>query len=158
MSENLNSDPSFRGYRKGGIYAEKLKEGIQAGAEKTRAEWAEELHTTSMKISQSLTKLRKNGFLFYPVGSKTGVKGEGGKIKDILKDQENIRQTVNRHDLVYLAPQLESISRIIEKSVEKYPKLAPIFQGFLLDKATRLSVIKDNINGNRKLTDSKNKA
>lgn len=158
MTELLNSDPSFIGYKKtkGNSIALKVKEGIEAGAEKTTKEWADELQVKPYVISQSLTWLRKKGYLFYPMDSKSGATGHGGKILDILKDQEHIRKTINRQDLVYLAPQLEAIARIVESSMARFPHLAPLFQNFLLDKATRISVIKNNLNGNNKFTSGKN--
>lgn len=134
-----NSNPSFRGYKKISAITQKLKDGIEAGAEKTRKEWAEELNVPVTKISKSLTCLHKHGYLYYP----TGV---GQPVRDILKDQEHIRTVVNRQDITFLAPHIEAISRIVEQAASKFPHLVPIFQKFLLDKATSLTITQKNLN------------
>lgn len=141
----INNDPSFRGYSRISPVVLKLKEGIEAGAEKTRKEWAEELNVPVTRISQALTWLHKHGYLFYP----TGV---GEPVRDILKDEDHIRTVVNRQDINFLAPHIEAISRIVEQAASKFPHLVPIFQKFLLDKATSLTITQKHLNGNRKST------
>lgn len=126
MPETRN-DPSFRGYRphKNGL-AGKLLAGITAGAEKTVDEWAEELHTTPRRIRSVLTGLRKKNHLLYPIGSIAGFKPQQGLVVDILQKKADILETMERHDLVYLAPQVESIIRILEQAVTRYPALRPM--------------------------------
>ena len=147
--EPIKSDPSFRGYTKINGVTQKLKDGIASGAEKTRNQWAEELQVPVSKISASLTWLHKHGYLYYPTGVNQPV-------RDIMKDQEQIRSVVNRQDITFLAPHIEAISRIVEQAASKFPHLVPIFQKFLLDKATTLTITHKNLNGNHKLISPKN--
>lgn len=158
MPRNQNSDPSFigavRGFHKNGL-AKRLLDGVTAGAEKTVDEWAEELHVSEETIRKVLSYLRKKKYLLYPIGTVAGFKPQQGLIVNILEKKADILETMERHDAHYLAPQLESIVRIIEQAVTKFPQLRGSTTALLqksLDKLTYAG------NGNPQLTDSQNQA
>ncbi len=129
MPRNQNSDPAdasfrgaVRGLNKNGL-AKRLLDGVTAGAEKTVDEWAEEFGVSQKTIRAVLSYLRKKKYLLYPIGTIAGFKPKQGLIVNILEKKADILETMERHDAHYLAPQLESIVRIIEQAVTKYPQL-----------------------------------
>lgn len=117
--------------------AKRIVEGMEAGAELTKNQWAEELRTTPQKVSSSLSYLRKRGYLFYPLRPEN--RGEQGKIVSILKKTRYIQEITERHDKQYLMPHLESAFRIIELSLPKYPELEGEIRGRLEHLASLLS-------------------
>lgn len=148
-----NSDPSFRGHThaRNGLGA-KIKAAIDAGAKLDVEELADQFHSTEVRVREALRQINKKDPIYYSVGAKTGRNPQKGKIVNILKSQNDVREVVNRHDTNILAPRLEILAKQIERVVEKYPALGTMFQTLLLDKAARIAAIKQNINGNRKLT------
>lgn len=100
----------------------KIVTGIEAGAELSIAEWAEELHTQIPAIRDSLRILRKKGYLFYPLKS-LAKKGEQGKVVSILRKNSYILELTERHNKTYLDPQLESAFRIMEMAIPKFPQM-----------------------------------
>jgi hypothetical protein len=145
-----NSDPSFRGYKAKGLTG-RIQAAIDADANLSISELAEEFHTTKQKVQGCLQLMNRNTSKYYSVGSKTtGRDHHEGKIVNILKKQNHLREVVNRQDRNILAPRLEHISRQIEQAVERYPHMADEFQALLLDKAARIAAIKDSLNANRR--------
>jgi len=141
-----NNDPSFRGYRARGLTG-RIQAAIEADANLSVSELAEEFHTTERKVWGLLVHLNRKQSKYYSVGGKFGV---AGKIVNIYKKQGHIRETVNRQDKNILAPGIERLARQIEHAMERYPHMADEFQHLLLDKAARFAAIKDSLNANRR--------
>lgn len=134
-----SKDPSFRGHTPHQhSLGNRLIVGVSAGAEKTTDEWAEELHTTPGRIRDVLKHLRKKNYLYYPIGTVVGFKPQQGIIVDIRNAKEDVAETMERHNLTYLAPQLESIVRIIEQTVHKFPQLRPLAQSLMNESLAKL--------------------
>lgn len=150
-SENRN-DPSFRGYKATGLTG-RIQAVIEADANLSVRELAEEFNTTEEKVRACLRSMNRRTSKYYSVGYKTGGKKNGahqGKIVNIYKKQNHLREVVNRQDKNILAPRLEHISRQIEQAVERFPHMADEFQALLLDRAARIAAIKDSLNANRR--------
>jgi hypothetical protein len=144
-----NNDPSYRGYRAKGLTG-KIQEAIEAEANLSVEELAEQFHVTQDHIRAILLRLNHKNSGYYSVGGMSGKNGHQGKIVNIYKKQNHLREVVNRQDRTILAPRLEHIARQIEKAVERYPHMADEFQTLLLDKAARIAAIKDSLNANRR--------
>ena len=147
-SENRN-DPSFRGYKARGLTG-RVQAAIEAEANLSVDELAEEFHTNVPIIRTILLNLNKKQSKYYSVGYVAGPKGHSGKIVNILKKRNHLREVVNRQDRNILAPRLEHVARQIEQAVERFPHMADEFQALLLDKAARIAAIKDSLNANRR--------
>jgi hypothetical protein len=141
-----NNDPSLRGYKPRGLTG-RIQEAIEADANLSVSELAEEFHTTERKVRRLLVNLNRKQSKYFSVGGRFGV---AGKIVNIYKKQRHIREVVNRHDKGILAPGIERLARQIEQAMERYPHMADEFQNLLLDKAARFAVIKDSLNANRR--------
>lgn len=157
MSEQ-NSDPSFRGFvKKGNSLSDKLLEGVTAGGKKTRSEWAEHFHSTTSKISGAMNKLRKQGHMLFPIGGKNTWPQQEGIITNVSLKVADIRETAERHDKTYLAPQLESAFRLFESAVTHHPEMYDYMEKRLTGTLTKLLVAKENFKpyANRKLVAGK---
>ena len=144
-----NSDPSFRGYKARGLTG-RIQAVIEAEANLSVGELADQFHITEANVRAILLHLNHKQSKYYSVGATTGKNGHQGKIVNIYKKQNHLREVVNRQDRTILAPRLEHISRQIEQAVERYPHMADEFQALLLDKAARIAAIKDSLNANRR--------
>jgi len=111
--------------------AKRLSDAIEAGADMTVDEFADQFHVLPFKIRRTLSYLRKNGYLYYPVDTKTGKESVQGKVTKIMKSKDFIMQTMVRHDKHYLRPQLVSAFRIIEQAVVAFPALRPHLQEYV---------------------------
>ena len=125
----------------------KLKEGIDAGAEKTVSEWAEEFGVEQGDIRRALTTLRqRHGFhQYHPVGTKRGLKGEQGVIVDINTKKEYITETMGNSKTMYLDPQLISFSSWLEVGYRKYPELRQAFKAYLSDEIAKLTILDESL-------------
>ena len=144
-----NSDPSFRGYKARGLTG-RIQAAIDAEANLSVEELAEEFHVTQTHVRSTLRFLNRKQSKYYSVGHTTGKNGHQGKIVNIYKKQNHLREVVNRQDRNILAPRLEHVARQIEQAVERFPHMADEFQALLLDKAARIAAIKDSLNANRR--------
>ncbi len=125
----------------------KLKEGLDAGAEYTVREWAEELGTKENNIRVALTHLRqRHGFhQYHPIGTKRGVNPEQGFIVDINKKKEYITETMGNQKTMYLDPQIVAFSNWIENGFRKYPELRQGFKAYLADEISKLTIIEEQV-------------
>jgi predicted ArsR family transcriptional regulator len=144
-----NNDPSFRGYKAKGLTG-RIQAAIDAEANLSVEELAEEFHVTQTHVRSTLRFLNRKQSKYYSVGHTTGKNGHQGKIVNIYKKQNHLREVVNRQDRNILAPRLEHVARQIEQAVERFPHMADEFQALLLDKAARIAAIKDSLNANRR--------
>ena len=144
-----NNDPSYRGYVAKGLTG-RIQSAIDAEANLSVSELAEEFHITVGHVRGVLLHLNHKQSKYYSVGHKSGKNGHQGKIVNIYKKQNHLREVVNRQDRTILAPRLEHVARQIEQAVERYPHMADEFQALLLDKAARIAAIKDSLNANRR--------
>ncbi len=125
----------------------KLKEGIDAGAELTVKEWAEELGVKETHIRTSLTRLRQfHGYhQYHPTGTKKGMNGGQGVIIDINTKKEYITETMDKQKNVYLNPQIKAFSSWLETGYRKYPELRQAFKAYLSDEISKLTILDEQL-------------
>ncbi len=125
----------------------KLKEGIDAGAEKTCNEWADEFGVRESDIRRALTSLRqRHGFhQYHPVRTKRGLGGEQGILVDINTKKEFIVETLGHSKTMYLDPQLIAFSSWLENGYRKYPELRQNFKAYLSDEMAKLTILDEQI-------------
>lgn len=127
--------------------AGKLKEGIDAGAELTVSEWAEELGVSQKHIRVALTTLRQNhGFhQYHPIGTTHGKNGKQGVILDINTKKEYITETMGKSKTNFVDPQLIAFADWMEKGYVKYPELRQTFKAYLSEEISKLTILDENL-------------
>lgn len=146
------------GLRPGG-FPQLLLTALESGGKKTINEWAKHFKVEPRKIATALTRIRKEGYLFYSSGSEMiqGVSSPG-IIIDILDNKKVLLNAIERHDRVRLLPALESAFRIFERAVAEYPELYEHMETRLSSILVRMMNEKEQLklslkNGNRISTD-----
>lgn len=124
-----------------------LKTGIDAGAEKTVHEWAEEFGVEDGDIRRALTTLRqKHSFhQYHPIGTKRGLHGQQGTIVDINTKKEYITETMGQQKTIFLDPQIVAFSSWLETGYQKYPELRQAFKAYLSDEIAKLIVLDEEL-------------
>lgn len=129
----------------------RLLAAIEAGAEKTTQEWADEFHVTVPRIRHVCVLLRKYGFLIYPIGTKKGFGYKQGILKLLKSKMEFYSETMGRHYKDFLNPALVSATRQIEEGLMNYPQLAPVYKDFARELLVQATLIEGEFkNGNHK--------
>lgn len=134
----------------------KLMQQVEAGAEKTVSEWAEEFNVTPQRIRNALTELRKRGNLFYPIGTQTGSIVAQGIITKVVDKEENLLSTMEKQRTNYIDPQLISFARFVEQGLQKHPQLAPVFKTFLKNTLVQVTIAEELLHENPRSLNSKN--
>ncbi len=124
-----------------------LKTGIDAGAEYTAKEWAEELNVQERDIRRALTSLRQHhGYhQYHPTGTKRGLNGHQGTIIDITTKKEYITETMGNQKTIYMDPQIQAFSSWLETGFQKYPELRQAFKAYLSDEIAKLALMEQQL-------------
>lgn len=141
--ENPKETKKENGLLKSGM-PYKLMLMIENGDEKTIDEWAEEFNISPRDIQNTLTNLRKKGYLYYPNGGASGnFKGMGakkGKIVKITSNKKYFLATMSQERLHHIGPHLTAFSRFLEIGVNKFPELRQEFLSYLMEETVKLSL------------------
>jgi len=129
----------------------KLKAGIDAGAQLTVSEWAEELGTNENYIRRALTMLRQcHGFhQYHPIGTKKGHNPHQGVIVDIRTKKEYLLETAENQKTIFMKPQYKAFSSWLHSAYQKYPELRHHFKALLSEEMAILTIMDEELkNGN----------
>jgi len=145
MKDNINSDPSFVGYKpQKNKLPNLLVEAIDAGGRKTRSGWAKHFRKTTWQISMAMNRLRKHGRMIFPVGGKDVWPQEEGILTDVSLQPDDIRDAMRRTKKQYLSPQLQTTFRIQEDAILHHPEMYDELESQLTETLTKLLMAKEN--------------
>ncbi len=129
----------------------KLKTAIDAGAELTVHEWAEELNVKDSDIRRALNSLRQrhNFHQYHPTGTKRGKNGHQGTIVDINTKKEYLVETSENQKTIYMKPQYKAFSHWLHSGYQKFPELRKHFKAMLSEEMAFLTIMDEELkNGN----------
>ncbi len=98
---------------------------LQTGEEKTYREWSKEFKVTPPKISSAIRKLRKRGYMYYPIGGSRDprVGAEAGIVRNVLDSKRYIDEVVGRNDRAEITPRIQSAFRLMEEVILEFPEM-----------------------------------
>lgn len=98
---------------------------LQAGEEKTYKEWGIEFKTTVEKIGTAIRRLRKRGYMYYPIGTICDPfnGNQGGIVKNVMDSKRYIQEVTGRNDSQEITPRILSAFRLMEEVVIEFPEL-----------------------------------
>lgn len=85
---------------------------VRAGERKTYTEWAKEFGVTVKLIAVAIGRLRKQGYMLYPVGG--GFRKEG-IIVEVTKRHRDYNSTIERLNQWYITPHVKGGFRLRER-------------------------------------------
>ncbi len=97
-----------------------LLERLERGEQHSVVDWAKIMKRSEKKVYRALGALRKQGFMYYPVGGHSNVSAgefEPGIVQDVMNSKNQTKEVMTRNNKTFVTPHLkEELKKLNENN------------------------------------------
>ncbi len=103
-----------------------LWDRISKGEEKTTSQWAKVLGVSKDMITSATGRLRKKGYMIYPVGTVLDPfnGSEEGILRNVMDSKKYAAEIIHRGQKIEVPPRIKSAMRLMEETIIEFPELS----------------------------------